>query len=57
MAIKQKFNLVSWQKWDEDIKKREPKAIEKYRQELADEIMFWSFIQFMFFNKLIKLFL
>ncbi len=36
MAVKGKFNLVSWQEWDE---------------ELSDEIEFWSFIQFMFFKQ------
>lgn len=55
MAVKGKFNLVSWQEWDEDIKKREPEAVERYRKELADEIAFWSFIQFMFFKQWNKL--
>lgn len=51
MAVKGKFNLVSWQEWDEDIKKREPEAMERYKRELSDEIAFWSFIQFMFFKQ------
>ncbi|MCI9070702.1 4-alpha-glucanotransferase [Clostridium sp.] len=51
MAVKGKFNLVSWQEWDEDIKKREPEAMERYKRELSDEIEFWSFIQFMFFKQ------
>lgn len=51
MAIKGKFNLASWQEWDDDIKKRRPEAIELYRNELSDEIEFWSFIQFLFFKQ------
>ena len=51
MAVKGKFNLVSWQEWDEDIKKRKPEAMERYKRELSDEIEFWSFIQFMFFKQ------
>ncbi len=43
MAVKGKFNLVSWQEWDEDM--------ERYKRELSDEIEFWSFIQFMFFKQ------
>ena len=51
MAVKGKFNLASWQEWDDDIKKRRPEAIELYRNELSDEIEFWSFIQFLFFKQ------
>lgn len=51
MAIKGKFNLVSWQDWDDDIKKRNSEAIERYKKELSDEIGFWSFIQFIFFKQ------
>ena len=51
MAVKGKFNLASWQEWDDDIKKRRPETIEFYRNELSDEIEFWSFIQFLFFKQ------
>ncbi len=51
MATKNHFGLVSWQEWDEDIKKREPKAIEKYTELLSDDINYWSFIQFLFFKQ------
>lgn len=51
MAVKGRFGLVSWQEWDEDIKKREPEAINRYKDELSDEIGFWSFIQFLFFRQ------
>lgn len=51
MSVKQKFQLKSWQEWDEDIKLRKPEAIEKYRKELSDEIEFWNFVQYEFFNE------
>lgn len=51
MAVKGKFNLDSWQEWDDDIKNRRPETIELYRNELSDEIEFWSFIQFLFFKQ------
>ena len=51
MAVKGKFNLVSWQEWDDDIKKRQPEAIIRYKEELADEVGFWAFIQFIFFKQ------
>ena len=51
MAIKARFNLSGWQEWDEDIKKRQPEAMDRYKRELSDEIQYWSFIQFMFFKQ------
>lgn len=51
MSVKGKFNLVSWQEWDEDIKKRKPEAITRYKEELSDEVGFWSFVQFIFFKQ------
>ena len=51
MAIKNHFNLVSWQEWDEDIKKREHQALERYKELLKDEIEYWEFIQYLFFKQ------
>lgn len=51
MALKNHFNLVSWEKWPDDIKKREPEAIQKYKESLKDEIEFWSFVQYLFFEQ------
>ncbi len=51
MAIKNHFNLVSWQEWDEDIKKREVEALEKYKILLKDNIEYWEFIQYLFFKQ------
>ncbi|MDY4077289.1 MAG: 4-alpha-glucanotransferase [Clostridium sp.] len=51
MALKNHFNLVSWEKWPNDIKKREPEAIQKYKESLKDEIEFWSFVQYLFFEQ------
>ena len=48
MAIKMHFDSNEWLLWDEDIKNRQPEAIEKYRRILMEEIEFWCFVQFMF---------
>lgn len=55
IALKFKFELVSWQEWDEDIKKREPEAMARYREELKDEIDFYVYIQYKFFEQWHKL--
>ncbi|AIY78881.1 4-alpha-glucanotransferase [Clostridium botulinum 202F] len=51
MALKSKFELKSWQKWDIDIKLRKKEALNKYREELKDEINLWKFIQYKFFEQ------
>lgn len=51
MAIKNDFGLKSWQTWDDDIKLRKPKALDKYKEKLQDEINYWKFLQFEFFKQ------
>ena len=51
MAIKEEFNLVSWQKWDEDIKTREKNTLEKYKKKLVKEVDYWIFLQYHFFKE------
>lgn len=51
MAVKNDFGLRSWQTWDEDIKLRKPKALDKYKEKLEDEINYWKFLQFEFFKQ------
>jgi 4-alpha-glucanotransferase len=51
MAIKSHFSLKSWQTWDEDIRLREPEAIEKYKKLLSDEIRYWKFLQYEFYKQ------
>ncbi len=55
MALKFNFSLISWQEWDEDIKKREPKAMALFRNKLSDDINFFSYIQYKFFQQWNKL--
>lgn len=55
MALKLHFDVGNWYNWDEDIKLRKPDAIKKYRDELKDEIEYWSFIQYLFFTQWFEL--
>jgi len=48
MAVKNHFNSVSWIEWPEDIRLREPEAMERYRQKLALEVAFYQYIQYEF---------
>lgn len=56
MAIKKKFGSKGWIDWaDEDARLRKPEALEKYKEELKEDIDFYSFIQFLFFKQFEKL--
>ncbi|MBE5957677.1 MAG: 4-alpha-glucanotransferase [Lachnospiraceae bacterium] len=55
MACKNYFDNVSWQKWDKDIKERKPAALEKYEEMLKEDVDFWKFLQYKFFEQWNKL--
>ncbi len=51
MALKNNFDMVSWLEWPEDIKMREEKAVRRYERKFKDEIDFWKFLQFKFYEQ------
>ncbi|SEW36739.1 4-alpha-glucanotransferase [[Clostridium] fimetarium] len=55
MACKAYFGYSDWNKWDDEVKYREPAALLKYKAMLAKEIEFWEFCQFEFFKQWNKL--
>lgn len=48
MAVKDSFDSVSWIEWDEDIRTRQPGAMEKYNEKFVREKEFYQFQQYMF---------
>ena len=54
-ACKNKFSGTAWFDWDEDIKFRKKEALNNIKEELADEIDFYKFIQFKFYEQWNKL--
>ncbi|MBE5884233.1 MAG: 4-alpha-glucanotransferase [Lachnospiraceae bacterium] len=51
MAVKESFENICWVEWDEDIKLRRPEAMEHYRNQLAEEIEFYQFQQYLFYTQ------
>ena len=52
MALKAHFGMRSWVEWeDEDIRLRKPEAVKKYGRELAGDVSFYAFLQFLFFRQ------
>ena len=48
ISVKQHFGGGWWLDWPEDIRSREGAAVEQYTMELASEIRYQSFLQFLF---------
>lgn len=48
MAIREDQQLVSWSKWPEPLKMREPKALESYKDRNQQKIEMHAFFQFLF---------
>lgn len=55
MAVKFHFDNKEWATWDYDIKARQTEAINRYREELSENIAFWKFCQYKFFEQWNKL--
>ena len=48
MALKREFDGRLWTEWPDEVKTRDPDALDRYRDELADEVRFREFCQFVF---------
>ncbi|ADU28083.1 4-alpha-glucanotransferase [Ethanoligenens harbinense] len=51
MAIKAQFGNRSWVEWPDDIRLRRPEAVAACVEDLQQEIGFWSFCQFKFYEQ------
>ena len=51
-AIKAHFEGVSWMEWpDQDIRLRKPEAVQAYSERLADQVNYYIFEQYLFFEQ------
>ncbi len=51
MAVKGHFGGEAWQSWPLDIRTRQPEALAWAEETLADEILFWKGLQYLFFQQ------
>ncbi|MCE5221684.1 MAG: 4-alpha-glucanotransferase [Clostridium sp.] len=51
MALKVNFNLKSSQTWDDNIRLRKEETLNKYKEQLTDEVQYWKFLQYEFFKQ------
>ena len=51
MAVKDSQEGVSWSQWPEELRLRRPRALDRARRDLAEDVMFWKAVQFLFFRQ------
>ncbi len=51
MSIKEENGGKSWLEWDEGLRKRDSHALWEFNSSHGDEIMFWEFLQYKFFEQ------
>lgn len=51
MALKERHGGSSWDTWEESLKRRDERALEMARSTLADDILFWKAVQYLFFEQ------
>lgn len=47
-ALRTEFGGQNWTDWPDDIKRRDPEAVDRYREELSDELSYHRFVQWLF---------
>ena len=55
MALKTFSDNKEWMQWDEKLRNRDSSTLAEYKEKLSDEIDFWKFCQFKFFEQWKKL--
>lgn len=55
MSIKDTMNGKSWLDWDDNLRKRDPHSLWEFKSTHEDDVMFWEFLQFKFFEQWNKL--
>lgn len=50
-SLKEHFRGDSWQLWPEELRRRRPEALDKYRKTLRRDIEYHSFVQYLFFKQ------
>lgn len=51
MAVKDEMNGREWLSWEEGLRDREAGVLERYKELLKEQIVFWMFLQYKFFEQ------
>ncbi|MEG1809767.1 MAG: 4-alpha-glucanotransferase [Oscillospiraceae bacterium] len=51
MALKRELKMAAWTEWPQELRERDPGALENARERLAETVSFFKFLQFLFFKQ------
>ena len=51
MALKRRFDMRPWTEWPVDIRLRKDGSAERYARELAEDVRFFTYVQYLFFRQ------
>lgn len=51
MALKEEFNMLPWNEWQDNIRLKNKEAVEHYENLLSDKIRFYVFVQYIAFSQ------
>ena len=54
MALKDVHDKQAWNTWEKELIQKEPEVLAKYREELADEICYYEYLQYWFLKQWLK---
>ena len=54
MALKDVHDKQAWNTWEKELIRKEPEVLAKYREELADEICYYEYLQYWFLKQWLK---
>ena len=54
MALKDVHDKQAWSTWEKELIQKEPDVLAKYREELADEICYYEYLQYWFLKQWLK---
>ena len=55
MALKEAHGLVAWNTWEEDIRTRQPRSMERWGKKLDHEVLYHKYQQYQFFRQWLQL--
>ncbi len=51
MALKDSHGGEAWSKWEDELRFRDQRALDRAREELGEEIRFWKMLQYLFYKQ------
>ena len=51
MALKEAHGFTAWNTWDEEVRKRQPKSLERWSKKLSREVRYHKYQQYQFFKQ------